>query len=105
MPTARARAHAPVRECLPDLVESRGSIVIVSSIASLATGPDAAGYTTAKHALLGLARSIARDYGPRGVRANALCPGWTATPMADSEMRQYANAAGHATIAFDGLDL
>ena len=44
------------------------------------------GYTTAKHALLGLNRSLARDYGPRGVRVNAVCPGWVRTPMADQEM-------------------
>ena len=91
-------AFVSVRECLPDLAESRGSIVIVSSIAGLAAGPDTAGYTTAKHALLGLTRSIARDYGPAGIRANVLCPGWTMTPMADGEMRQFAAAAGHATI-------
>ncbi len=91
-------AFVSVRECLPGLVASRGSIVVVSSIAGLAAGPDTAGYTTAKHALLGLTRSIARDYGPAGVRANVLCPGWTVTPMADSEMQQFAGAAGHATI-------
>lgn len=92
-------AFVSVRECLPALVETRGSIVVVSSIAGLAAGPDTAGYTTAKHALLGLTRSIARDYGPVGIRANALCPGWTMTPMADGEMQQFAAAAGHATIA------
>lgn len=31
-------------------------------------------------------RSIAHDYGPQGVRANAICPGWVTTPMADEEM-------------------
>jgi NAD(P)-dependent dehydrogenase (short-subunit alcohol dehydrogenase family) len=91
-------AFVAVRECLPELIASRGSIVVVSSIAGLAAGPDTAGYTTAKHALLGLTRSIARDYGPRGVRANAVCPGWTVTPMADDEMRQFAAAAGHPDI-------
>jgi meso-butanediol dehydrogenase/(S,S)-butanediol dehydrogenase/diacetyl reductase len=91
-------AFVSVRECLPDLTAARGSILIVSSIAGLAAGPDTAGYTTAKHALLGLTRSIARDYGAVGVRANVLCPGWTMTPMADGEMQQFAQAAGHASI-------
>ena len=47
---------------------------------------------TAKHALIGLMRSIARDYGPLGVRANAVCPGWVATPMADEEMQPQMDA-------------
>lgn len=91
-------AFVTAREFIPDLVATRGSLVVVSSIAGLAAGPDTAGYTTAKHALLGLTRSIARDYGPAGIRANALCPGWTMTPMADTEMQQFAAVAGHATI-------
>ncbi|NRQ31141.1 SDR family oxidoreductase [Nonomuraea sp. NN258] len=73
------------RETLPALVDSGGSIVVVSSIAGLAAGPAVSGYVTTKHALVGLTRSIARDYGPR-VRANCLCPGWVRTPMADEQM-------------------
>lgn len=42
---------------------------------------------TAKHALIGLTRSLARDYGPQGVRVNAVCPGWVRTSMADESMR------------------
>lgn len=85
------------RAALPSLVETGGRIVVVSSLAGLFAGPNVAGYTVAKHALIGLTRSIARDYGPRGVRANAVCPGWVRTPMADGEMDQFAAAAG-----FDG---
>lgn len=79
-------AFHSARACLPSLVERRGSIVLVASIAALVAGPDVCGYTTAKHALLGLNRSLARDYGPQGVRVNAVCPGWVRTPMADEEM-------------------
>lgn len=79
-------AFATARACLPELIKTRGNIVFVASIASLAAGPDVCGYVTAKHALLGLMRSVARDYGPLGVRANAVCPGWVRTPMADEEM-------------------
>ncbi|MFI6603311.1 SDR family NAD(P)-dependent oxidoreductase [Nonomuraea sp. NPDC050536] len=74
------------REALPALIDARGGIVIVSSIAGLAAGPAVSGYVTTKHALIGLTRSIARDYGPSGVRANCLCPGWVITPMADDQM-------------------
>ncbi len=80
-------AFVVARECLPALIERRGAMVLVSSIAGLAAGPDACSYTTTKHALIGLARSLARDYGPYGVRVNTVCPGWVRTPMADDEMR------------------
>jgi NAD(P)-dependent dehydrogenase (short-subunit alcohol dehydrogenase family) len=80
-------AFYSARACLPLLLESTGNIVLIGSIASLAAGPEVCGYTTAKHALLGLNRSLARDYGPRGVRVNAVCPGWVRTPMADQEMQ------------------
>ncbi|WP_284748834.1 SDR family NAD(P)-dependent oxidoreductase [Amycolatopsis sp. RTGN1] len=82
------------RAALPALVGTGGQIVVVSSLAGLFAGPNVAGYTVAKHALIGLTRSIARDFGPRGVRANAVCPGWVRTPMADGEMDQFAAAAG-----------
>jgi NAD(P)-dependent dehydrogenase (short-subunit alcohol dehydrogenase family) len=80
-------AFHSARACLPLLIERRGSIVLLGSIASLAAGPQVCGYTTAKHALLGLNRSLARDYGPQGVRVNCVCPGWVRTPMADEEMQ------------------
>ncbi|WP_343731897.1 SDR family oxidoreductase [Duganella sp.] len=79
-------AFASARACLPALTAQRGAIVFVGSIAALAAGPQVCGYTTFKHALIGLSRSIARDYGPAGVRANVVCPGWVRTPMADAEM-------------------
>ncbi|HBQ6233586.1 TPA: SDR family oxidoreductase, partial [Klebsiella pneumoniae] len=87
-------AFASVRACLPSLIARRGNVLFVASIASLAAGPQACGYVTAKHALIGLMRSVARDYGPQGVRANAICPGWVTTPMADEEMRPLMQAEG-----------
>ncbi|MDH0301956.1 MULTISPECIES: SDR family NAD(P)-dependent oxidoreductase [unclassified Pseudomonas] len=80
-------AFHTARACLPLLRERRGSLVLLGSIASLAAGPEVCGYTTAKHALVGLTRSLARDYGPFGVRVNCVCPGWVRTPMADQEMQ------------------
>lgn len=61
-------AFASVRACLPSLIARRGNVLFVASIASLAAGPQACGYVTAKHALIGLMRSVARDYGPGGTR-------------------------------------
>ncbi|TAM71836.1 MAG: SDR family oxidoreductase [Microbacteriaceae bacterium] len=87
-------AFVLARAALPQLIDSKGQIVIVSSLAGLFAGPSAAGYTVGKHALIGLTRSIARDYGKSGVRVNAVCPGWVRTPMADEEMDEFARHAG-----------
>lgn len=65
-------AFASVRACLPSLITRRGNVLFVASIASLAAGPQACGYVTAKHALIGLMRSVARDYGPQGARQRRL---------------------------------
>lgn len=79
-------AYFTAKATLPSLIESKGAFIIVSSIAGLQAMPMTCGYVTAKHAVIGLMRSIAMDYGPQGVRANAVCPGWIRTPMADEEM-------------------
>ncbi|WGW11851.1 SDR family oxidoreductase [Saxibacter everestensis] len=81
-------AFVIARESLTQLIESHGQVVVVSSLAGLFAGPNVAGYTVGKHALIGLTRSLARDYGRHGVRVNAICPGWVRTPMADEEMAQ-----------------
>ncbi len=84
-----------VRASLPALLErGRGSVVLVSSVSGLVAAADSAAYVASKAALIGLARSIAVDYGPHGIRANALCPGWVMTPMADAEMDELASARG-----------
>ena len=75
------------RESLRALMATRGTFVAVSSLAALEAVPLHCGYTTAKHATIGLIRSIACDYGPFGVRANAVCPGWVKTPLADGAMK------------------
>lgn len=87
------------RAALPELIARRGAIVVLSSIAGLFSGPNAAGYVTMKHACIGLAKSLARDYGRKGVRTNTVCPGWVATAMADEQMAHLAAAKGLASIA------
>jgi meso-butanediol dehydrogenase/(S,S)-butanediol dehydrogenase/diacetyl reductase len=84
------------RACLPDLIRRQGSVVVISSIAGLAAAPESVGYVTSKHGLIGLARSMARDFGRHGVRVNTVCPGWVRTPMADAEMDQLASLHGLA---------
>jgi NAD(P)-dependent dehydrogenase (short-subunit alcohol dehydrogenase family) len=84
-----------VRAAIPGLIaRGGGSIVLVSSVSGLVSSTDSAAYVTSKAALIGLARSLAVDYGPKGIRANALAPGWVATPMADDAMDELAAARG-----------
>ena len=71
-----------------------GSIVVVSSVAGLTSGPDYAAYVTSKTALLGLVRSSAVDLGPEGIRVNAICPGWTRTEMSEREAELMASEQG-----------
>jgi NAD(P)-dependent dehydrogenase (short-subunit alcohol dehydrogenase family) len=58
-----------------------GSIVNVSSVAGLLGIADRAAYNASKHGLIGLTRTLAAEWGGRGVRVNAVCPGWVKTEM------------------------
>jgi meso-butanediol dehydrogenase/(S,S)-butanediol dehydrogenase/diacetyl reductase len=83
------------RAALPVMLErGGGSIVLVSSVNGMAAAPVSAAYDVSKAALIALARAIAVDYGPRGIRANALCPGWVITPMGDGAMDELSEAKG-----------
>jgi len=65
------------------LAAGRGSIVNIASIAGLRAVADRAAYNTSKHGLVGLTRTLAAEWGGRGVRVNAVCPGWVKTDMDD----------------------
>ena len=87
-----------VRAALPSLIErGGGSIVLVSSTAALVSGTENAAYVTSKTAMVGLVRSLAVDYGPLGIRANALCPGWVVTPLGDYSMESLVEKWGITT--------
>jgi NAD(P)-dependent dehydrogenase (short-subunit alcohol dehydrogenase family) len=65
---------------LPDMKAAGGGSIIVMGSTSWMVGQGGmAVYTAAKSAVLGLTRSLARDYGPYGVRVNAIAPGWIMT--------------------------
>ena len=67
---------------IPAMLQSGGgAIVIVASVQSFTAIANSAAYVAAKHALLGLARSIALDFAARNIRANCVCPGAIDTPM------------------------
>jgi NAD(P)-dependent dehydrogenase (short-subunit alcohol dehydrogenase family) len=71
-----------------------GSIVNVASIAGLVAVADRAAYNASKHGLIGLTRTLAAEWGGRGVRVNAVCPGWVKTEMdvADQKGGSYTDA-------------
>jgi meso-butanediol dehydrogenase / (S,S)-butanediol dehydrogenase / diacetyl reductase len=87
-------AFLACRAALPELVRTQGSIVTISSDSGLRAGPRSAAYCTAKAGLIMLTQCIALDYGPRGVRANCICPGWVRTSMADAEMDELGALRG-----------
>ncbi len=58
-----------------------GSIVNISSVAGLLGIANRAAYNASKHGLIGLTRTLAAEWGGRGVRVNAVCPGWVKTEM------------------------
>ena len=58
-----------------------GSFIITASVNSYYAESDIAGYCATKGAAMQLARAIAVDHGPEGIRANCICPGWIETPM------------------------
>jgi len=88
------------RAALPHLIESgAGSVVNVSSIHGRLTTAGMFPYAAAKSAIEGLTRSLAVDYGPRGVRVNAVAPGWTRTGLVDEWLaRQSDPAAAMARV-------
>jgi NAD(P)-dependent dehydrogenase (short-subunit alcohol dehydrogenase family) len=63
------------------LARGRGSIVNVASVAGLAGISHRSAYNASKHGLIGLTRTLAAEWGARGVRVNAVCPGWIKTEM------------------------
>ncbi|MBY8856936.1 SDR family oxidoreductase [Nocardia sp. CA2R105] len=82
-------------EVMPHLVERRGSLVLFASTAGLIAGPPGTvGYTAAKAALIGITRWLAREYGPKGVRVNAVCPGWIRTQLGEGAMAYLAQREG-----------
>jgi NAD(P)-dependent dehydrogenase (short-subunit alcohol dehydrogenase family) len=75
------------RELAARLMPGGGSIVATASLAGLTGMPGDPAYTATKHAVVGWVRSAAPALAVRGIRLNALCPGFTDTPLVEDELR------------------
>ena len=83
------------RLVLKGMVERRyGRIVYTSSTAGLVAEHAGSAYSSSKHGLIGLMRSVAQDAGPYGVTSNAVLPGWVRTAMAERHADQEATDRG-----------
>ncbi|MGB9302844.1 MAG: mycofactocin-coupled SDR family oxidoreductase [Mycobacterium sp.] len=74
-----------VRAGVPHIGDRGGSIIIISSTNGIRGTPNTAHYTASKHAVVGLARTLANELGPRSIRVNTVHPGPVATPMVLNE--------------------
>lgn len=77
------------------LMRPGASIVITSSVWGKSAAPEFAAYVTSKHANIGFMRVLAKELGPKGIRVNAVCPGWVRTRAA---MRSLAEVSARAGI-------
>jgi NAD(P)-dependent dehydrogenase (short-subunit alcohol dehydrogenase family) len=82
------------RAAYPLLLQSRGAIVNISSIAATMGLPGRASYTAAKAGIEGLMRTLAVEWAAEGIRVNAVAPGYTRTEMTGSLIRQGKLDAG-----------
>jgi NAD(P)-dependent dehydrogenase (short-subunit alcohol dehydrogenase family) len=90
------------RAVLPAMLEGgRGAIVNIASCHSFKIIPGCFPYPVAKHALLGLTRALAIEYAARGIRVNAIAPGYIETPIAIKYWNTFPNPEAEKRRAYD----
>ena len=89
-------AFLTTKACLPHMYASGrgGSIIYMGSVHSKEASMLKAPYVTAKHGLIGLAKTIAKEGAKHGVRANVVCPGFVRTPLVDKQIPEQAEKLG-----------
>ncbi|MEM9138754.1 MAG: SDR family NAD(P)-dependent oxidoreductase [Pseudomonadota bacterium] len=79
---------------IPALCATQGVIINLSSMARIGAQRAFGAYTTAKHALIGMTKTIAAEFGPQGLRAVAICPGFISTGMHEGVNQRMADEQG-----------
>ena len=80
-----------IKACLPHMLkEKRGTICLISSMAGLKGYSHSAAYTASKHALVGLAKSLAVEHGKNGIVSVAICPGFVESDMTTRSIKSLA---------------
>ena len=89
-------AFLTARACMRDMERrgAGGAIILMGSVHSHLASPLKAPYVTAKHGLLGLARTIAKEGGALGIRSNVICPGFVRTPLVERQIPEQAREFG-----------
>src|SRR5215467_10533284 len=89
-------AFLTTRAVLPHMQRSGrgGSIIYMGSVHSKEASVLKSAYVTAKHGLIGLAKTVAKEGGKKGVRANVICPGFVRTPLVDKQIPEQAKELG-----------
>ncbi|MFP5076048.1 3-hydroxybutyrate dehydrogenase [Rhizobium sp. YIM 134829] len=88
-------AFLTTKACVPHMkTQGGGAIIYMGSVHSHEASPLKSAYVTAKHGLLGLARVVAKEGGPHGIRSNVICPGFVRTPLVDKQIPEQAKALG-----------
>jgi 3-hydroxybutyrate dehydrogenase len=89
-------AFLTTRAVLPHMQRSGrgGSIIYMGSVHSKEASVLKSAYVTAKHGLIGLAKTVAKEGGKHGIRANVICPGFVRTPLVDKQIPEQARALG-----------
>ena len=89
-------AFLTTRACLREMYKRKrgGSIIYMGSVHSKEASPLKAPYVSAKHALIGLCKTVAKEGAAHGVRANVICPGFVRTPLVDKQIPEQAKELG-----------